>query len=768
VELASWWLEVENLEQVGRITFGLFEVDLQSGEIWKSGHRVRLQDQPFRVLVALLMKPGQVVTHSELHVQVWGPDTNVDIEGALAVSIKKIREALSDSADNPRFVETLTKRGYRFIAPVAVSSTVSPIPLVHKQYAVRENPRVHSQQISLAGTQILDPPSFPPASTTFHDAATSTGQLTLPIVEPVQKNHVSSRGQLPLAVASGLLLCVLAVVLSKGNSTSLAPLRVEAITHDSPVSAGPPGMEKLLTLATDGERIFTSVAIAGKPQLAAIDISTGGILPLNVPTNLASAKVLDISKDGSHLLLRSQMSLQSEQPLWIVPTAGGSALRVGSIQAHDSAWMPDGTSIVFASGNELSQTGLDGGTITPLATLPGRAFWLRWSPDGARLRFTLMDPLTHTGSLWELKRGSKTAQPIFKHRDKPIMDCCGNWTADGKAYIFQESVPSGSNLWQLKETSIGTSLTQLTNGPLRYFSPITARSGRRIFFYGSDQPSGLQKYMGNQLGFQPERTFLVDSIRTAYSRDRKWVAWTDYFGRLWRARSADGSEKIQLTPSDFEVFSAQWSPSGDRLAIMARRPDETWRIYLVSSDGGKSEVLIKDDRNVADPGWSADGQEIVFGGEPDSMGKENGSRAIELFNLQTRLRTTVPHSEGLFSPRWSPDGKWIAALSLSQNKVMLFDVANQHWTELSSTSSSDPNWSNDSKSIFVHAFSKEDQPILKISVLSREVTVIASSADFHSGEPADFFFGGLTTEDLPLVRPRVGTGNLYSLDLDIR
>jgi len=99
---------------------------------------------------------------------------------------------------------------------------------------------------------------------------------------------------------------------------------------------------------------------------------------------------------------------------------------------------------------------------------------------------------------------------------------------------------------------------------------------------------------------------------------------------------------------------------------------------------------------------------------------------------------------------------------------MLFDVANQRWSELASTSASDPTWSNDSKAIFVHAFLDENQPIIKIFVPSDEVKVVASSADFHSGEPADYFFGGLTPDDLPLVRPRVGTGNLFTMDLDRR
>ncbi|MGA9671483.1 MAG: winged helix-turn-helix domain-containing protein [Terracidiphilus sp.] len=765
------WLEVENLEKTGRITFGLFEVDLQSGEIWKSGHRIRLQDQPFRVLAALLAKPGQVVTHGELQLQVWGPDTNVDFERALAVAIKKIREALSDSAENPRFVETLAKRGYRFIAPVnSTSIAVSPRPLngvdvnSNSQETSALSPLLPPALVSVPAPFLREP--TPIASNPVQIPKEDVRQQSPAAKSVERKRHLWSSRQFALSVlVVALFLGLMAMLWLRGRPVALPPLRVEQLTHDSPVSAGPPSMENLLTLATDGERIFASVLGSGKPQLSAIDISTGEVQPLTIPTALTSAKVVDISRDGSHLLLRSQLSPQSEQPLWVVPTSGGGALRVGNVLAQDATWMPDGASILFANGDELNQIRLDGGTITPIAKLEGRAFWLRWSPDDALLRFTVMDPLTHTGSLWELKRGSKTPHPLLKNRISQVLDCCGNWTADGKTYVFQVSVNSSSNLWELRSNRIGSTPTQLTNGPLSFFSPIAARSGQRIYFYGSDEPSGLQRYDGEQLGFRPERTFLADANRVAYSHDRQWVAWGDLAGRLWRARSADGSDKIQLTPNDLEVFSAQWSPDGSKLAIMARRSGETWQIYIANADGGRPELLMKDDRNVADPSWSADGKVIVFGREPDSMGKETGPRAIELFNLQSQTRATVPHSEGLFSPRWSPDGKWIAALTLAQNKVMLFDVANQRWTELASTSAADPIWSNDSKSIFVHAFLGENQPILRISVPNGELKTVASSADFHSGEPADYFLGGLTPEDLPLVRPRVGTGNLFTMDL---
>src|SRR5216684_1056921 len=100
------------------IRFGVFEIDLQAGELRKSGVKLKLQEQPFQVLITLLDKPGRVVTREELRKKLWDTDTFVDFEHSLGTAINKIREALGDSADNPRFIETLPRRGYRFIAPV--------------------------------------------------------------------------------------------------------------------------------------------------------------------------------------------------------------------------------------------------------------------------------------------------------------------------------------------------------------------------------------------------------------------------------------------------------------------------------------------------------------------------------------------------------------------------------------------------------------------------------------------------------------------------
>ena len=110
--------------------FGVFELDLRSGELRRSGIRVPLQEQPCRVLARLLSTPGELVTRDDLRRELWATDTFVDFEHSLTVAIKRLRDALGDSAETPRFIETLPRRGYRFIAPVAQSPTPQPPPVV--------------------------------------------------------------------------------------------------------------------------------------------------------------------------------------------------------------------------------------------------------------------------------------------------------------------------------------------------------------------------------------------------------------------------------------------------------------------------------------------------------------------------------------------------------------------------------------------------------------------------------------------------------------
>ena len=99
-----------------RVRFALFEVNLRSGELRKNGVKIKLQEQPFRILVSLLRQPGEVVTRDELRRELWPSDTFVDFDHSLNAAVKRLRDALDDSAENPRFIETLPRHGYRFVA----------------------------------------------------------------------------------------------------------------------------------------------------------------------------------------------------------------------------------------------------------------------------------------------------------------------------------------------------------------------------------------------------------------------------------------------------------------------------------------------------------------------------------------------------------------------------------------------------------------------------------------------------------------------------
>src|SRR5579863_3747535 len=110
------------------IRFGVFELDVRSGELQKQGRKIRLEGQPVQVLMCLLESPGELVTRDELHRKLWPADTFVNFEHGLNAAVKRLRQALSDSADNPRFVETLPRRGYRFIAPIQVVPGSEAVP----------------------------------------------------------------------------------------------------------------------------------------------------------------------------------------------------------------------------------------------------------------------------------------------------------------------------------------------------------------------------------------------------------------------------------------------------------------------------------------------------------------------------------------------------------------------------------------------------------------------------------------------------------------
>jgi Tol biopolymer transport system component/DNA-binding winged helix-turn-helix (wHTH) protein len=717
-----------------RVSFGLYEADLRTGELWKAGIRIKLQGQPFKVLTVLLERPGDVVTREELQLRLWGKDSVGDFDHSIGTAINKIREALGDTADNPRFVETLARRGYRFIAPVSVLGVTEKTsdPLEHVIAETTAEPRLPFTGVSAK-------------------------------VPPPQLQRASRAWKLTAFVSICALLAMWVFDLIRKPVPPL--LHIEQLTRTGRIAPGMPAMESLPAAATDGLRIFTPVIAEGRSHLSEVDVHTGVIKTLSVPSEITSPTLGDLSPDGATLLLRSHLSPESEQPFWLVPTGGGSALRLANAIGHDATWMPDSKSILYASGNELLINRLQDGTNVPFATLPGRAFWLRWSPDGQLLRFTLLDPIGHTLGLWELGRDGKSSHKVLSGWSKPSSECCGVWTGGGKYFVFQSNHGgSSTDLWRLNGNSESQPV-RVTNGPLNFVGPVSPRSGERIYFLGLETQSTLLLYDATKRQFVPEQAFLASANRVDYSRDGSAVTWTDAEGRLWRANT-NGTEVIQITPDSLQVFLGHWSPDGRSIALMAREPGKAWQIYIVSATGGPLDHLNTGPRNAADPTWSPDGQKIVFGRLSDVMGKEETPRALLQLDLRTHAVTTLPGSDNLFSPRWSPDGRYIAALSLDQGRLLLFDTATQHWQTIAETTAADPVWSADGKFVYFHASLAEMQPIYRVSIPDGRLEQIANLTSFLGGTTADYFFCGLTPDNSPIVRARTGTGNLYTIDLD--
>lgn len=173
--------------------FGTFEVDLRAGELRKQGKRLKLQDQPFQVLVALLQQPGDVVTREELRSQIWSEDTFVDFDNSLNTAINKLREALGDFADSPRFIETLPRRGYRFIAPVSGIDGGAATPDKDKGVDGRESLRRFRWIVAVASLAVL-------AATLF---AFNVFRVRERVLNDVRIPPIQSLAVLPLTNLSG-------------------------------------------------------------------------------------------------------------------------------------------------------------------------------------------------------------------------------------------------------------------------------------------------------------------------------------------------------------------------------------------------------------------------------------------------------------------------------------------------------------------------------------------------------------------------------------
>jgi Tol biopolymer transport system component len=194
---------------------------------------------------------------------------------------------------------------------------------------------------------------------------------------------------------------------------------------------------------------------------------------------------------------------------------------------------------------------------------------------------------------------------------------------------------------------------------------------------------------------------------------------------------------------------------------MASEPGRPPKIFIVPADGNTPARLISGDGTGYDPTWAPDGNAIAFGGYPIRFAATKVS--IELLNLRTHQISIVPGSEGLWSPRWSPDGRYIAALSSDTKTLFLFDFQSQRWTELGKANFGYPTWSRDSEYIYFDALG-ENAAFCRVRIRDRKVEQIVSLTNLTRRVGAFGPWSGLGPDDAPLVAHDASFDQIYALD----
>ena len=482
---------------------------------------------------------------------------------------------------------------------------------------------------------------------------------------------------------------------------------------------------------------------------------------------------MDVSPDGSELLVGTRAAFETEVPLWILPVLGGSPRRVGDVLVNPdggAAWSPDGQKIVYARGSDLYTVKTDGTDSRKLLTVSGTPSLPRWSPDGKRVRFTLIASQSGTRSIWEVAANGSNLHQFLPGWNNPTAEESGVWTVDGKYFIFQATHDNLYGLWAvLEKTGFfhkgSPQPVLLASGPVDFWLPMPSKEGKRLFVLGTQARGELVRYDAKTRQFAP---YLggISASDVAFSKDAEWACYVAFpEGTLWRSK-LDGSQKLQLTVPPMNVYLPRWSPDGKRIAFMGKMPGKAVKNYVVSADGGTPQQLMPGERNEADPHWSPDGNSILFGRWPNYLIPEPAeAKGLLLFDLKTKQITKIPGSEGLYSPRWSPDGRYIATFDYDSRKLILFDLTTHQRVELATFVSGliFPNWSRDGTWIQVWGNGGEGG-LFRLRLSDHKIERVVSYKEIGPFGEGGWDWNGLAPDDSLLVMRNHNTTEVYALE----
>lgn len=604
-----------------RIGFDSFEADLRSGELRKSGSRIRLQAQPFQLLVLLLRNAGEVVTREEICRELWPADTFVDFEHSLPAAVNKIREALGDSAEEPKYIETLPKRGYRFVGKV--------------------NPE--------APAVMPSPENRPPLE------AAPDGSTRL----KVRWGRIVAL----LAVAGGLGAAILlAILLVRPSSNSLDSQPLTVVPFTSYV-----GQETAPSLSPDGSRIafawdHGTTRKSGAPayDLYVKAIGSETLLRLtNHPSDWISSAW---SPDGTQIAFHRLAG--PDTGIYVVPVLGGPERKLRSTRApYDLAselnWSPDGKWIAYA---DIENGPGDRVFLLNTETLEAHEFphdpscnhegTLTFSHSGKQFALLCVHTITSFEYFVSNLEGT-SKRSLAKFQEFPTSLA---WAADDKYLVISRSFASP----ELCEIRVSDgALRKIPVSPSGIW-PALSRDGKKLAFTTPTNHVNIWRRDLLHPDAAPVQTYTstLEQDEAAYSPDGKRVVFDSARSGVWSVWMADvDGGNLQQISHDRAAGFPRWSPDSQKIAFQMEDEKGIWAVYVAGTPDLIPHKLNTNIHQATNPNWSRDGKWIYF------RGYEGVGHQIYRCPAEGGKATLMAASQDLDEPVESTDGKLLYFLS---------------------------------------------------------------------------------------------------------
>jgi DNA-binding winged helix-turn-helix (wHTH) protein/Tol biopolymer transport system component len=713
------------------VRFGTFELDLQTGELRHAGKKVKLQEQPFQVLAALLERPGELVTREELRSKLWPSDTFVDFDHSLNAAIKRLRDALGESADAPVFIETMARRGYRFMAPVNGSAPPS-------------------------GNQIAP---LPERSKSF----LSTYRLAI--------------GCLALILIASV---VWAVWRLPSRHTDIIERKLTANLSENSVTSA--------AVSPDGKYL----AYADNTGVYLKLIRTGETHRVPLPADF-TARVDDWFPDGSHLLVTRQERVERAS-LWSISVFGGLPRHLAD-DASGASLSPDGSRIAFCRGSlNLNFDGLfdglcgqeewvmrsDGTEVVKVAAPKSDGLVLSvvgvptWSPDGKSIAYNRTNwPYNDVStSSVEVNEWQKTnAQTLFSDsRLTPAL----HWLRDGRLiYALSDSQydRQDSSLWTvpLQFAKISGPPNRITGGSGWISHVAGSADGRVVTILRGRRSRGVS--IGT---LAADGTHLLANRRLTLDENANFAgSWTPDSKAVLFSSDRNGTNEIFKQPID-QPLAESLASSEEQLSQPRLTPDGSEILYVstpksnnpetsilaIPIGGGTPRLLLKDVGI-----WNVQCARLPSTLCLYSITKGNTTETFR-FDVRSGIRTGTPEIDAPYC-NWSlsPDGSQRAIILISpkQEKIQLRptstgetrDLVVKGWNGLRNI-----DWSADGKSLLVGWHNYEwDSALLNVALDGR------ASVLLHTRGPEVWYAIPSPDGRLLAIAEAIGTNNVWQIEI---